>query len=120
MVLAATTTALLASAVTADASSLTPLKGGTTTVMTGPGIATTLPKNRLFAYAVTPGRTGVTNNQDLALTFAFPVIGGKVGIKPLAEQVRHKGSTAFVNLANAIGEDGGGVHCFTQQLPKVV
>lgn len=101
-VIAGTVVALVAPATGAMAGTTAgvPIKGGTTTVTTGSGIAPTLLKNKLFAYAVGPGRTSVSAKGGLALKFSFPVTGGKANLKPLGGKVRHKGGIAFVNLAN--------------------
>ncbi|MEO5875919.1 MAG: hypothetical protein ABIS86_21510 [Streptosporangiaceae bacterium] len=99
----AATAALLVGPVTGASAASTapkaPVKGGVTTVRTAPGLATTLLKNNLFAYGVSPGRTGVAANTGIALTFSLPVTGGKASVSPLGGTVKHSGSIAFVNFA---------------------
>ncbi len=94
------TTALSGSA-TAAPSTATPLVGGTTTVTTGPGIATTLLRNGILPVATAPGRQSFGYGRGgLTTSFAFPVTGGAVDLTTLAGTIKHRGGITFLNLRN--------------------
>ena len=74
------------------------LRGGTTTVTTGPGIALTLIENGIVPVGVAPG----TEQLKLvggapAAEFAFPVTGGKVSLSPLGGVIYHSGGILFAD-----------------------
>jgi hypothetical protein len=99
---AAAAAVLIAPAGTAAAapSTATALKGGTTTVTTGPGIAGTLLRNGILPLAVPPGRQSFGYNRGLTTSFSFPVTGGAVDLTTLAGTIEHRGGITFVNLRN--------------------
>jgi Htaa len=77
----------------------TPLRSGTTTVTTGPGIATTLLRNGILPLATPPGRQGFGYGRGgLTTSFSFPVTGGAVDLATLAGTITHRGGITFVNL----------------------
>ena len=74
------------------------LKGGTTTVTTGPGIALTLIENGIVPVGVAPGTEQLKLvNGAAAAQFAFPVTGGKVSLHPLGGLIDHRGGILFAD-----------------------
>jgi hypothetical protein len=91
----------LAGTASAAPSTATPLAGGTTTVTTGPGIATTLLRNGILPLATPPGRQSFGYGQGgLTTSFSFPVTGGAVDLGTLAGTIKHRGGIVFINLRN--------------------
>lgn len=89
----------LAAPASAAAAAPTRLVGGTTTVTTGPGIATTLLRNGILPLATAPGRQAFAYNRSgLATSFSFPVTGGAVDLTTLGGTIEHRGGIVFVNL----------------------
>lgn len=78
----------------------TALRGGTTTVTTGPGIAGTLLRNGILPLAVPPGRQSFGYDRGLTTSFSFPVTGGAVDLGTLAGTIEHRGGITFLNLRN--------------------
>ena len=76
------------------------VKGGRTTVTTGPGIAATLLKNGILPVVTWPGREGIVTKGGFAVTTGFPVTGGRASLAPLGGTVNHKGGIKFYNVAN--------------------
>lgn len=81
-------------------SAATALRGGTTTVTTGPGIAATLLRAGILPVAVSPGRQSFGYQRGLTTSFAFPVTGGAVDLTTLAGTIEHRGGITFINLRN--------------------
>jgi hypothetical protein len=74
------------------------LKGGTTTVTTGPGIALTLIENGVVPVGVAPGTEQLKLVKGAAAAqFAFPVTGGKVSLSPLGGTIDHRGGILFAD-----------------------
>ncbi len=90
----------LASPASAEAAAPTRLTGGTTTVTTGPGIATTLLRNGILPLATAPGRQAFGYDRGLTTSFSFPVTGGAVDLTTLGGTIEHRGGIVFVNLRN--------------------
>ncbi|GII81905.1 hypothetical protein Sru01_68870 [Sphaerisporangium rufum] len=82
----------------ASAASKVPVHGGSTTVITAPGIAKTLVENDIFASTGKPGSTAFVAGRGLSLRFTFPVTGGRASLDPLGGKVTHRGSIVFVNF----------------------
>ena len=78
----------------------TALTGGTTTVTTGPGIASTLLRNGILPLAVPPGRQSFGYSGGLTTSFSFPVTGGAVDLGTLAGTIEHRGGITFLNVRN--------------------
>jgi hypothetical protein len=75
------------------------LRGGTTTVTTGDGIAVALLKNGIVPVATRPGREVVKyRHGQVGVKFAFPVTGGKVSLSPLGGFITHSGGILFIDL----------------------
>ena len=76
------------------------LRGGTTTVTTGSGIAVALFKNGIVPVATRPGREVVKyRHGQVGVKFAFPVTGGKVSLSPLGGSISHGGGIVFIDLS---------------------
>ncbi len=76
------------------------LRGGTTTVTTGSGIAVALFKNGIVPVATRPAREVVKyRHGQVGVKFAFPVTGGKVSLSPLGGSIRHSGGIVFIDLS---------------------
>ena len=88
----------LAGSASAAPSAATALRGGTTTVTTGPGIATTLLRNGILPLATSPGRQSFGYDGGLNTSFAFPVTGGAVDLATLAGTIKHRGGIKFISL----------------------
>ena len=103
-VVGAVSSVALVGGLTAPASATTAgtaLKGGTTTVTTGPGIAKTLLRNGILPVATAPGRQGFGFGRGgLTVSFSFPVTGGAVDLGTLAGTIEHRGGIVFYNLRN--------------------
>ena len=76
------------------------VRGGRTTVTTGPGIAATLLKNGILPVVTWPGREGIVTRGGFAVTASFPVTGGRASLAPLGGTVNHKGGLKFYNVNN--------------------
>ncbi|HEX9065397.1 MAG TPA: hypothetical protein VF843_09825 [Streptosporangiaceae bacterium] len=77
------------------------LKGGRTSVTTGPGIALTLLKNGIVPIATWPGTQSLVSGKGgPAARFTFPVTGGRVSLSPPSGDIRHRGGILFFNAAN--------------------
>jgi hypothetical protein len=75
------------------------LRGGTTSVTTGPGIALALLTNGIVPLATAPGRESARpGSKGPAVVFSFPVTGGRVTLKPLGGTVDHQGGIAFYDV----------------------
>jgi len=91
----------LAGPVAASTGTGTVLKGGATTVTTGPGVAATLLRNGILPIATRPGRQSISiTGGGLSTSVTFPVTGGAVDLTTLAGTIKHRGGIAFVNLRN--------------------
>ncbi|MFF5245443.1 hypothetical protein ACFY3V_14285 [Streptosporangium sp. NPDC000095] len=85
----------------ASAATAAPVKGGETKVTTVRGLGEVLLENGIAVYATSPGKTGVhLSGNNLALSFSYPVTGGRASVDPLAGKVGHRGDLAFVNVKN--------------------
>ena len=73
---------------------------GRTSVVTAPGIATTLLRNGILPIVTSPGSARLAYNGGLAVRATFPVTGGNPTLEPLGGQVLHRGGIKFVNLRN--------------------
>ncbi|MGI9008568.1 MAG: hypothetical protein ACR2FU_20660 [Streptosporangiaceae bacterium] len=90
-----------ASAATAHPAASVHLKGGRTSVTTGPGIALTLLKNGIVPIATAPGSQSlVWRKSGPAARFSFPVTGGRVSLSPPSGDIRHRGGILFFNATN--------------------
>lgn len=89
-----------ASAAPAAPTAATALTGGTTTVTTGPGIASTLLRNGILPLATPPGRQSFGYSGGLTTSFSFPVTGGAVDLGTLAGTIEHRGGITFLNVRN--------------------
>jgi hypothetical protein len=87
-----------ASAATVHQATRVHLKGGTTWVTTGPGIAAALLKNAIVPIATYPGRQTLVAGP--AARFSFPVTGGRVSLNPPGGDILHRGGILFFNAAN--------------------
>lgn len=89
----------LAGSASAAPATATPLRAGTTTVTTGPGIATTLLRNGILPLATAPGRQSFGYGRGgLNTSFSFPVTGGAVDLTTLAGTISHRGGIKFFSL----------------------
>ena len=85
----------------AQAASGAELRGGATTVTTGPGIAAALLKNGIVPRATGRARESVgPGPSGPAVRFTFPVTGGRVTLSPLGGRISHRGGILFVNKNN--------------------
>jgi hypothetical protein len=72
------------------------LRGGETSVTTGPGIAKALLANDVVPIAIGPGSESLKPNLSApAVQLTFPVTGGKVSLSPLAGNIDHRGGIFF-------------------------
>ncbi|MEU8379843.1 hypothetical protein [Streptosporangium sp. NPDC048865] len=85
----------------ASAAATAPVKGGETRVTTVRGLGEVLLENGIAVYATSPGGTRVhVSGDNLALSFGYPVTGGRASTGPLSGKVEHRGDLAFVNVKN--------------------
>lgn len=75
------------------------LRGGQTSVVTAPGIASALLGAGIAPIALLPGTAGARiTKSGAAVRFQFPVTGGSASLKPLAATIRHQGGILFLDL----------------------
>jgi Htaa len=70
------------------------LRGGTTKVVTAPGIAKALLSGGIIPLATGPGTEALTNAGNVR--FAFPVTGGSVSLTPPSGHINHAGGILFL------------------------
>ncbi len=80
------------------------LTGGTTSLTTAPGIAAALLSHGIVPLATLPATEGAsTSSSGVAVTFAFPVTGGRVNLKQVSGTIDHSGGILFI--APATGKE---------------
>jgi hypothetical protein len=73
------------------------LSGGQTSVTTAPGIAAALLSHGIVPLATLPGTEGASASKSgIAVTFSFPVTGGRVNLKQLTGTIGHSGGIVFI------------------------
>jgi hypothetical protein len=86
---------------TAHTAAAVSLRGGHTSVTTGPGIALALLKEGIVPIATPPGSQSLVFPQSgPAVRFTFPVTGGQVSLSPLGGSIVHRGGILFLNVTN--------------------
>jgi Htaa len=75
------------------------LRGGTTKVVTAPGIAKALLSNGIVPLATGPGTEALTNAGNVR--FAFPVTGGSVSLTPPSGDINHAGGILFLKKSHS-------------------
>ena len=75
------------------------LRGGRTTVTTGPGIATALLEHGIVPIAIAPGAESLAPSlSSPVVRLSFPVTGGRVSLSPLGGYLAHRGGILFDDL----------------------
>ncbi len=75
------------------------VRGGHTSVVTAPGIASALLSAGIAPVALLPGTAGARITKKIAaVRFQFPVTGGSASLKPLAANIGHSGGILFLDL----------------------
>ncbi len=96
LVLAGAAGASAATSHTSAGTSRLALRGGSTSVTTGKGIAVALLSNGIVPVAVSPGAEALRPNLSApAVRLTFPVTGGRVSLSPLGGNIDHRGGILF-------------------------